>query len=346
MACVLRNKFFIFMLIIVFAALAPSMSRILDETVVAEKYKQWMVQHGRTYTLKEEENMRFQIFKDNLNYIENFNNNMRNQTYKLSINEFADLTNEEFLAYYAGYKISPTDVSSKTIKRFKYENLTNIPDRIDWREEGAVTQIKNQGSCGSCWAFSAVAAVEGVAKIKTGQLVSLSEQQLVDCVRNKSHGCNNGWMDDAFEYIVKSKGLAEERKYPYTAKDGKCNDHQKTASRDNIVHINGYEDVPHNNEEALLKAASQQPVSVALDCSGHGFQFYSEGVFSGPCRTSLNHAVTVVGYGTSEDGTKYWVMKNSWGKKWGESGYMRIKRDVKSNKGHCGLAKKPSYPLI
>lgn len=136
------------MLIIVFAALAPSMSRILDETVVAEKYKQWMVQHGRTYTLKEEENMRFQIFKDNLNYIENFNNNMRNQTYKLSINEFADLTNEEFLAYYAGYKISPTDVSSKTIKRFKYENLTNIPDRIDWREEGAVTQIKNQGSCG------------------------------------------------------------------------------------------------------------------------------------------------------------------------------------------------------
>ncbi|XVF87354.1 hypothetical protein PTKIN_Ptkin18bG0113300 [Pterospermum kingtungense] len=339
MAFPLRNKFFIFMLI-VSGALASAMSRILDETVLAEKYKQWMVQHGRTYALKEEENMRFQIFENNLNYIENFNS-MGNQTYKLSINEFADLTNEEFLAYYAGYKIPPTTVSSKT-KRFKYENLTNVPDSMDWREKGVVTQIKNQGSCGSCWAFSAVAAVEGIVKIKTGKLVSLSEQQLVDCVK-KSDGCDGGWMDRAFEYIAKNHGLAKETNYPYRAKDGTCN-HKKAASKD--VQISDYEDVPHNNEEALLKAASQQPVSVAIDCKGHGFQFYSEGVFAGPCRTSSNHAVTIVGYGTSEDGTKYWLVKNSWGESWGEGGYMRIKRDVKSKKGLCGIAKKPSYPVI
>ena len=133
-------------MLIVSGALASAMSRILDETVLAEKYKQWMVQHGRSYAMKEEENMRLQIFKNNLDYIENFNN-MGNQTYKLSINEFADLTNEEFLSHYAGYNIFPSTVSSKT-KRFKYENLTNIPDSMDWRKKGAVTQIKNQGVCG------------------------------------------------------------------------------------------------------------------------------------------------------------------------------------------------------
>ncbi|XVE51450.1 hypothetical protein DITRI_Ditri02bG0041500 [Diplodiscus trichospermus] len=341
MAFAVKNKFLIFVLI-VSGALASAMSRILDETIVAEKYKQWMVQHGRTYAMKEEENMRFQIFKNNLDFIENFNK-MGNKTYKLSINEFADLTNEEFLAYYSGYKMFPSTVSSET-KQFKYENLTNIPDSMDWREKEAVTQIKDQGSCGSCWAFSTVAAVEGVAKIKTGQLFSLSEQQLVDCVRTKeTRGCDGGWMDEAFKYIVKNQGLATETEYPYEKKDGTCR-HRKAAIR--AVQISGYEDVPHNNEEALLKAASLQPVSVALDGAGSEFKFYSGGVFTGPCRTSLNHAVTIVGYGTSEDGSKYWLIKNSWGKSWGESGYMRIKRDVKSKKGLCGIARKASYPVI
>ncbi|XP_022777317.1 ervatamin-B-like [Durio zibethinus] len=340
MTFALKNKFLIFMLI-VSGALASASSRILDETILAEKYKQWMVQHGRTYEMKEEENMRFEIFKKNLEYIENFNN-MGNQTYKLSTNEYADLTNEEFLAYYAGYKIFPSKISFKT-KRFKYENLTNVPASIDWRKKGAVTQIKDQGACGSCWAFSAVAAVEGVIKIKTGQLFSLSEQQLVDCARiHKTQGCYGGWMDDAFEYIVKNHGLAKETKYPYTSKDGNCS-HRKAAVR--AVQINGYEDVPHKDEEALLKAASQQPVSVCLNSKGPEFQFYSGGVFTGPCGTSLNHAVAIVGYGKSEDGTKYWLIKNSWGKSWGESGYMRIKRDVASKKGLCGIAKKSSYPV-
>ncbi|KAK8629346.1 hypothetical protein V6N13_078189 [Hibiscus sabdariffa] len=326
---------------VVCGALASAMSRMLDETIVAERHRQWMVQHGRSYAMQEEQTMRFQIFKSNLEFIDNFNN-MGNQTYKLSINEFADLTNEEFLTYYAGYESSPTEISLKP-KRFRYENLTNVPHSIDWRKKGAVTEIKDQRSCGSCWAFSAIAAVEGAVKIKNGHIFSLSEQQVVDCARTKlSQGCNGGWMDAAFKYIIKNQGVAKESEYGYTNKDGNCSRQKETFRAARIV---GYEDVPKDNEEALLKAASQQPVSVALDCSGHGFQFYSGGVYGGPCRTSLNHAVTVVGYGTSEDGIKYWLVKNSWGKSWGENGYMRIKRDVHSKKGLCGIAKKPSYPV-
>ncbi|OMO65328.1 hypothetical protein COLO4_31319 [Corchorus olitorius] len=263
----LKNKFLpFFITLTICGALASVMCRPLDEAVIAVKYKQWMAQHGRTYEMKEEENMRFEIFKSNLEYIENFNK-MGNQTYKLSLNEFADLTNEEFLASYAGYKMFPSTSSVSTnSNRFRYKNLTKVPASIDWRQKGAVTPIKDQGDCGSCWAFSSVAAVEGLIKIKTGELVSLSEQQLVDCVRTEgSQGCDGGWMDDAFEYIVKNRGLAEETEYPYTKKDGTCR-HGKAAMR--AVQISGFEDVPHNSEELLLKAASQQPVAVALDGAG------------------------------------------------------------------------------
>ncbi|KAK8675516.1 hypothetical protein V6N13_033582 [Hibiscus sabdariffa] len=271
------------------------MSHLLDETIVADKYKQWMAGHGRSYESQQEETMRFQIFRN----IDNFNN-MGSQTYKLSTNEFADLTNEEFLTFFAGYKLSDTHISLKT-KRFRYENLTNVPHSIDWRKKGAVTKIKDQGSCASCWAFSAVAAVEGAVKIKTARI----------------------WPRNQNIHTPQRTGIAAVK----------------------AAKIVGYEDVPRDNEEALLKAASQQPVAVAIDCNGHGFQFYSGGVYGGPCRsrTHLNHAVTVVGYGTN--GIKYWLVKNSWGKSWGENGYMRIKRDVRSKKGLCGIAMKPSYPL-
>lgn len=150
-------------------------------------------------------------------------------------------------------------------------------------------------------------------------------------------------MDTAFDYIVQNKGIVSETTYPYKASTNKTCDLNQAAVP--AARIHGYEDVPPNNEEALLKAASKQPVSVALDATGPAFRFYSKGIFTGECETKVNHAVTIVGYGTSEDGTKYWLIKNSWGENWGENGYMRIKRDVDAPQGLCGIATKPSYPI-
>lgn len=320
--------------------ISQAMCRTLLQDSLAERHEQWMVQYGRSYKDSAEKEKRFKIFKDNVEYIDKFNNE-GNRTFKLSANMFADLTNEEFVASHTGYKIS-TQPSSLKAKSLKYENLTEIPMTMDWREKGAVTSIKDQGRCGCCWAFSAVAAVEGITQIKTGNLISLSEQQLVDCAVEGNQGCKGGWMDNAFRYIIKNQGLSTEEKYPYETMQGTC-DHGKESIY--AAQISAFEDVPSNNEKALLQAVANQPISIAIDGSGRNFHFYKSGVFMEECGTRLTHAVTAIGYGTSADGTKYWLMKNSWGTRWGENGYMRIQRDTSAPEGLCGLAKKASYPV-
>jgi len=187
-----------------------------------------------------------------------------------------------------------------------------------------------------------VAATEGINKLSSGKLISLSEQEVVDCdVKGEDQGCNGGLMDDAFKFIIKNKGLTTESNYPYKAADGTCNT-KKAASH--AAAITGYEDVPANSEASLLKAVANQPVSVAIDAGGFAFQLYSGGVFTGDCGTDLDHGVTAVGYGTASDGTKYWLVKNSWGSSWGENGYIRMERGVNAKEGLCGIAMQASYP--
>ena len=195
---------------------------------------------------------------------------------------------------------------------------------------------------GSCWAFFTVAATEGINQLTTGKLVSLSEQELVDCDnQGEDQGYEGGLMEDGFEFIIKNHGITTEANYPYQAADGTCNS-KKQASH--IAKITGYESVPANSEAELLKVVANQPISVSIDAGGSDFQFYSSGVFTGKCGTELDHGVTAVGYGETSDGTKYWLVKNSWGTSWGEEGYIRMQRDIDAEEGLCGIAMDSSYP--
>ncbi|EYU28078.1 hypothetical protein ABFS82_13G097200 [Erythranthe guttata] len=322
----------------------------LSDVHMLERHEAWMSRHGRVYKDAVEKIKRFEIYKNNVQKIEAFNAGP-DRGYKLGVNAFADMTSEEIRASSTGYKrqtVNPKMEYSSEHKPFRYANVTSVPATMDWRIKGAVTHVKDQGDhCGSCWAFSAVGAVEGINQIKTGKLVSLSEQELMDCDRRgEDQGCNGGLMDKAFEFIVKNKGLKRESEYPYTASDSTTCKTKKATKGASAAKISGYEKVPENNEEALLVAVAQQPVSVALDSSSFDFIFYSSGVINGGCGTELDHGVVAVGYGRTRDGTKYWLVKNSWGENWGEKGYVRILRGVSDKRGMCGIAMDASYPTL
>ncbi|KAE9611727.1 hypothetical protein Lal_00011537 [Lupinus albus] len=314
----------------------------LTDTHLMNMYEAWLLKHGKFYNALGEKERRFEIFKDNVRFVDQ-HNMATNPTYKLGLNKFADLTNEEYRNMYLGTrKRSSEGLLSGTKKsgRYAFKDGEELPHSVDWRKKGAVSPVKDQGQCGSCWAFSTVAAVEGINQIVTGNMITLSEQELVDCDKTYNMGCNGGLMDYAFEFIIKNGGIDTEDDYPYHARDRSCDPNRRNAR---VVSIDGYEDVPQNDEQSLKKAVSYQPVSVAIEAGGRAFQLYQSGVFTGICGTELDHGVAVVGYGT-EDGKDYWLVRNSWGPEWGENGYIKLERNINTTEGKCGIAMEASYP--
>ncbi|CAN6200703.1 unnamed protein product [Urochloa humidicola] len=328
------------------AAAVASLERADEE--VRRLYEAWKSEHRRPSCNcnrgggEEEDRLRLEVFRANLRYIDlhNAEADAGLHTFRLGLTPFTDLTLDEFIARALGFLRNATAAARSTRYLPRPGDDGLIPDAVDWRERGAVTGVKNQGQCGGCWAFSAVAAMEGVNKIATGNLVSLSEQELIDC-DSKDSGCNGGDMGNAFQFVIDNGGIDTEADYPFIGTDGNCD-----AIRENrkVVSIDSYEMVPANNEKALQKAVANQPVSVAINAAGPAFQHYSSGIFNGMCGLKLDHGVTAVGYG-SEDGKDFWIVKNSWGPGWGEAGYIRMERNVFLPMGKCGIAMDASYPV-
>ena len=318
----------------------------ITDHFVWEHFNMFQERFNKRYENFEIMRERFDIFRTNWLDIQRHNGDS-SQNFTKGINQFTDLTPEEFNEEYLGGIIQERNLvglygcSSFTSNK----DTDSLPDSIDWREEGAVTPVKDQGQCGSCWTFSATGAMEGAWATATGDLVSLSEEQLADCAtgfKYGSHGCNGGQMDGAFKYAIEN-GATSEDQYPYTAgkgQTGECEQSDVTS----IATFTGCSDVAPNDQVSLKAAVSKQPVSIAIEADTRYFQSYSSGILtSSDCGTSLDHGVLIVGYG-EDKGQKYWLVKNSWSTTWGDNGYVKIARsDSRNDKGICGIAMQPSF---
>jgi len=296
-------------------------------------------QYGKAYNGMDEESQRFAIFKNNLDIIEHTNS--QNLGYTLGVNMFADLTGDELSAQYTGLKPKKLWADMPHLGTTQYSGKV-LADSVDWTTKGAVTPVKNQGQCGSCWSFSTTGALEGAWKIAGNSLTSLSEQQFVDC-DHVDQGCSGGLMDTAFKF-AENNAICTEQSYPYKGRGGSC---QESSCTVGIAkgNVKGFKDVARDDEQALMEAVMQQPVSIAVEADKSAFQLYRGGILSSTCGTTLDHGVLLVGYGT-ENGQKYWKVKNSWGTSFGEDGYIRLKRG-KGGAGECGLLSgPPSYPIV
>jgi len=315
---------------IAFAAVVSAIAP-LSNSEYEYLFTSWVNEYQKSYETAEFFN-RFNVFKANLDTIRE--HNAKNDSWTMGMNEFGDMTWEEFRnSYVGGTKVRAGEyIKSKNAASTK--PIPNIPASLDWRTKGAVTPVKNQGQCGSCWAFSTTGSVEGAHAIATGTLVSLSEQQLMDCSSSYGNqGCNGGLMDDAFEYII-AHGICSEASYPYQGVVGTCKSCTSVAS------IKTYTNDPQGNEANLSTMIQTGPISIAIEADQSAFQFYSGGVFSAACGHNLDHGVLIVGYGTLSS-KPYWIVKNSWGSSWGtEGGYILMIQ----GKDECGLALAASQP--
>jgi len=337
-------------LLLVFVVCGLANGNIRD---IVERFTQW---HNKFNIFFHNQTHYAQIYKtwlDNDNYIEMSNN--KNSSYILGHNQFSGMTLDEFRKHSL---LSTVGIKDAEIRDKLSVANVGVPAQIDWEEKGAVTPVKDQGQCGSCWSFSTTGALEGIYAINNGVLDSFSEQQLVDCDNRqnggKDKGCNGGLMDNAFTWIGKNGGLCTESEYPYVSgisqTGGTCQKTCKIVSGSKIVK---YVDIEPSNDNLMMTALSQQPVSIAIEADQREFQLYKSGVFTGKCGTKLDHGVLAVGYGTLS-GLDYYKVKNSWGTSWGMGGYILLGRgidpstELEYNKGdgQCGMLMQASYPVL
>lgn len=336
------------MRVLLFVALAIAAASATNVLVKESPYTEaesrmlfhsFKTQFNKKYKTKRENERRYRIFKDYVEFVRSHNNREAQglETYKTAINHLCDLTHDEYRLHYLAKfnRTRPLDVEIlPTVAQLSGTTGVNV----DWRAKGAVTPVKNQGQCGSCWSFSTTGSVEGATQIATGKLVSLSEQQLMDCsTREGDHSCNGGLMDYAFEYIIKNGGLDSESDYPYVARDERCD--RSKESKD-VATIASYKDVQQGSEEQLQAAVVNQPISIAIEADQRGFQTYHSGVFTGPCGQNLDHGVLLVGF-NSEGSQPYYIVKNSWGSSWGLDGYI----EIAAGSNLCGISNSGSYPI-
>ncbi|CAL4990971.1 unnamed protein product [Urochloa decumbens] len=321
-----------------------------------------MTAHGRSYATMEEKLHRFGIYRSNMESIEAANKDGR-MSYQLGETPFTDLTHEEFKAMYVSSGLSSPEPEGEMITTRagpvhegsghggeQHTNLTALPASVDWRMTGVVTPAKNQGGCGSCWAFASVATMESAQAIRTGTTPPLlSEQQLVDC-DGYDMGCRGGWLGNAFRWVIQNGGITWAPWYPYIGyTSGQCRRFNP------IVRLRGYQFV-QSDEVSLMQAVAQQPVAVTINFNDPCLQHYYNGVYDGSCFWSgvyvsracqmvPNHAIAIVGYGAKPDGTKYWIAKNSYGESWGENGYIYLHKRSPTT-ALCALATSACYPII
>jgi len=340
-----------FRIFICIALLSASVS-----ATVIDKFYQWAETHK--IALPEGDH-------ELLHILENWKNNDRiiadtnakNLSYTLGHNAFSGMSSVEF-AEHMNFGLNREILETTGLRGFSETLDTDFTETsVDWRTKNAVTPVKNQKACGSCWSFSTTGALEGIYAIKRGTLVSYSEQQLVDCdyirAGGTSLGCNGGDMKSAMEWIGKNNGLCTESAYPYVSGDTKTNGPcQKSCSIVSGSDISTTVSVSANSDSAMMTALAQQPVSIAIEADQSSFQLYKSGVFTGACGTNLDHGVLLVGYGTM-NGLDYYILKNSWDVTWGSQGYMYIARGVDASgkpynggKGQCGLLMQGVYPVL
>lgn len=328
-----------------------------DEKVLENQFHGWMKAHGKTYETTEEMLQRMDIWMANNVFIESHNNRNPAPSYTLGHNQFSDMTLEEYHEYNKLGLFSPGIVatgmndpavpSSVSIARRKLSG-DPLPPTVDWVQGGAVVPVKNQGMCGSCWAFSAICAIEGAHYVDTGALVSLSEQELVDCDK-LDMGCGGGLMDNAFLFDENSTGICSEVDYPYAGRKHWITGCKATKGLcDGVEHtrVKTFVDI-ENTVDGLMEALTKQPVSIAIEADQQSFQFYKSGVYDDPgCGNNLDHGVAAVGYGTSDDGKEYFVVRNSWGETWGDQGYIKMSRQSEQVNGTCGMLSFASRPIL